>query len=332
MIDGRRGQPPGTESDTASEGDTTAENVALEPVAEGEAGGDQATPATDAPGRRLNLGRRLVRMGVTADQVTLLGLALAGVTAVAIGLGHLWIGVALVTVGGLMDFLDGAVAKAAGTASKRGAFFDSVSDRIADGLIFGGLAWYFATGSQPRLALLPFAIFGVGVVISYERAKAESLGYDARGGLMERAERLILLGIALAFNVVLVPLLFVLLGLSVVTAGQRFAKVWRQASAPEGAAGGAAGGTSGAAAVSAWRRGRVESRWRARRQDRSAAPDRRSATAFRARARRRNERIGTRLRRVLASDRSAAGRASGRETRRRQGSVSALRRRLGPDR
>ena len=106
-----------------------------------------------------------------------------------------------------MDTLDGVVAKAAGTASNKGAFFDSVADRVSDALIFGGVAWYFASGSDPRLAVLPFAIFGVSAVISYERAKAESLGYDAKGGLMERAERLILLGVALLLHVIFVPLL-----------------------------------------------------------------------------------------------------------------------------
>lgn len=325
MIDGRRGQPPGTPSDEADEGELTAD---APPLPEVSAAGDVAAePTRRSP---FQVGARLHRLGVTADQVTLLGLVLAGLTAVVIGLGHLWVGVALVTVGGLMDFVDGAVAKAAGTASKRGAFFDSVSDRVADGLIFGGVAWYLASGSDPRLALVPFAIFGVGAVISYERAKAESLGYDGKGGLMERAERLILLGVALAFNVVLVPLLLVLLGLSVFTAAQRFAKVWRQASQHEGDLRPA--NAAGLATVSVWRRGRVESRWRARRQDRSATLDRRATTTFRSRSRRRNEPLGTRLRRVLAADRSVGRHAGARRTRQRQGSVAALRRRLGPDR
>ena len=268
---------------------------------------------------------------MTADQVTVVGLLLAAVTGVVIGLGHLWIAVVLVTVGGLMDFLDGAVAKAAGTSSKRGAFFDSVSDRVADALIFGGVAWYLASGTDPRLALLPFAILGVSAVISYERAKAESLGYDAKGGLMERAERLILLGVALAFNVILVPLLWLLLALSVVTAVQRFAKVWRQASAPEPSTRPAMALAGGAT----WRRGRVESRWRAWREDRSAIARRRALSASRARSRRRSEPLGTRLRRVLVSERSVSRRstrASGASARRRQGSVTSLRRRLGPDR
>ncbi|MEZ5180814.1 MAG: hypothetical protein R2702_02900 [Acidimicrobiales bacterium] len=75
------------------------------------------------------------------------------------------------------------------------------------------------------------AVLGASMLISYERAKAESLGYDAKGGLMERAERLIALGLGLLFSSVLVPILWVMLALTLVTAGQRFAKVWKQASA-----------------------------------------------------------------------------------------------------
>jgi CDP-diacylglycerol--glycerol-3-phosphate 3-phosphatidyltransferase len=68
------------------------------------------------------------------------------------------------------------------------------------------------------------------MLVSYERAKAESLGFDARGGLMERAERLIALGVALLFDSILVGVLWVMLALTLFTAAQRFVKVWRQAS------------------------------------------------------------------------------------------------------
>jgi CDP-diacylglycerol--glycerol-3-phosphate 3-phosphatidyltransferase len=314
MIDGRRGQQAGTKDEQAGAPVPSQEpEVAVQPSPE---------PAGGKP-EAFSLGARLVRIGITANQVTIIGIVLAAVTGVVIGLGHLWLGVGFVTVGGLMDFLDGAVAKAAGTSSKRGAFFDSVSDRVADALIFGGVAWYLASGSQPRLSLLPFAILGVSAVISYERAKAESLGYEAKGGLMERAERLILLGVALAFNVILVPLLWLLLGLSSVTAAQRFVKVWRQASAPE------SGRTPHAAA---WRRGRVESRWRTWRQPRTGSARRRAALPVRVRSRRRSEPLGTRLRRVLATERVGSRRAGTRSSQRRLGSGASLRRRLGPDR
>jgi CDP-diacylglycerol--glycerol-3-phosphate 3-phosphatidyltransferase len=239
-------------------------------------------------------------MGVKADHVTVLGMLLAGVTGVTIGLGYLYVAIVLLTVGGLMDTLDGVVAKAAGTASKKGAFLDSVADRVADAFIFGGVAWYLASRPDPRLALIPFAILAVSAVISYERAKAESLGYDAKGGLMERAERLILLGVALLFHMVLVPLLGMLLALCAFTALQRFFKVWRQAS-PELATD---AGTRGA-----WRRGRVESRWQAWREPRAAGTRPRATMQSRVRARRRDEPLGVRLRRVLATERQGMRRS-----------------------
>jgi CDP-diacylglycerol--glycerol-3-phosphate 3-phosphatidyltransferase len=72
------------------------------------------------------------------------------------------------------------------------------------------------------------AVLALSMLITYERARAESLGFQARGGLMERAERLVLLGVGLAFDI-LVPMLWVMLALTAITAIQRFVKVWRQA-------------------------------------------------------------------------------------------------------
>ena len=77
--------------------------------------------------------------------------------------------------------------------------------------------------------LLPMALLGVSSLISYERAKAELLGYDAKGGLMERAERMVVLGFGLCFEALLVPVLWFMLLLTAFTAAQRFVKVWRQA-------------------------------------------------------------------------------------------------------
>ncbi len=78
--------------------------------------------------------------------------------------------------------------------------------------------------------LLPMAVLAVTALISYERAKAELLGYEAKGGLMERAERMVVLGFGLCFDVLLVPVLWIMLVLTSLTAIQRFFKVWRQAS------------------------------------------------------------------------------------------------------
>jgi CDP-diacylglycerol--glycerol-3-phosphate 3-phosphatidyltransferase len=176
------------------------------------------------------IGESLRNAGVTADVITIIGIAMAGGAAIAIGTGNLRLGLLLLILTGVPDALDGAVAKASGLSSKRGAFFDSVSDRLTDALLFGGLAWHFASTRPGHLVMLPVALMAVAMLISYQRAKAESLGYDAKGGLMERAERFIVLGFGLLFSELLVGVLWVMLALSAITAGQRFVMVWRQAS------------------------------------------------------------------------------------------------------
>jgi phosphatidylinositol phosphate synthase len=177
------------------------------------------------------LGDGLRRTGLTPDHLTVLGLLMGVAAAVAIGAGALRAGFVLVILAALPDLLDGALAKASNSASQRGAFFDSVIDRVTDALLLGGVAWYLASTHSPHTAVLPFAVMAASSIISYERAKAESLGLYAKGGLMERAERLVLLCVGLLFDSILLPVLWVMLVLTVATAVQRFVKVWRQAAA-----------------------------------------------------------------------------------------------------
>jgi CDP-diacylglycerol---glycerol-3-phosphate 3-phosphatidyltransferase len=195
------------------------------------------------------VGANIRRTGITADHLTVTGVVVAAGAAVAIGAGALELGLLLLVLCAVPDLLDGAVAKASGTAGPRGAFFDSVSDRVTDALLLGGVAWYLAGVHDGRIAVLPMAVLAASMLVSYQRAKAEALGFDARGGLMERAERIIALGIGLLFESLLVPILWLMLALTLVTAVQRFAKVWRQASAPRPTA--------------------TATRWRARRASRS---------------------------------------------------------------
>jgi CDP-diacylglycerol---glycerol-3-phosphate 3-phosphatidyltransferase len=176
------------------------------------------------------VGANLRRTGITADHLTGLGVVLAGAAAIAIANGALRAGLLLLALCTLPDVLDGAVAKASGTAGPRGAFFDSVCDRVTDALLLGGVAWYLSTTHPGRIAVLPLAVLAASMLISYERAKAESLGFDARGGLMERAERTIALGIGLLFDSALIAVLWVMLALTLFTSVQRFVKVWQQAS------------------------------------------------------------------------------------------------------
>ncbi len=176
------------------------------------------------------IGRSLVKTGITPNVITIIGIVMSCVAAVTIGAGYLRLGFLFLLLTGIPDALDGAVARAAGTGSKRGAYFDSVSDRLTDGMLFGGVAWYLASNEPGRIMMLPVAIMGLAMFISYQRAKAESLGWDAKGGIMERAERIIVLAFALLFPELLIPTLWVMLVLTTITAAQRFAKVWKQAS------------------------------------------------------------------------------------------------------
>ncbi len=208
------------------------------------------------------VGTALHRRGVTADVLTATGLLSATATAVLIATGHLHWAIVMLIVTGLHDLLDGPVAKAAGTASVRGAFFDSVTDRVADAVLMLGCAWYLVDRGEGHLALLPMGILAVTAIISYERAKAESLGLSARGGLMERAERMIVLGVALLSATIFVPVLWVLFAGVTVTAAARFVKVWNAASGKDEVI---------RRRIEAWREGRVDSRWRAWREGRTTS-------------------------------------------------------------
>jgi CDP-diacylglycerol--glycerol-3-phosphate 3-phosphatidyltransferase len=179
------------------------------------------------------IGAALRKTKITPDHLTIVGLVIGALAAVAVGSGRLRLGLVLVILAALPDLLDGALAKASQSSSQRGAFFDSTVDRITDALLLGGIAYYFAVTEDPRLAVLPFAVSAVSSVISYQRAKAESLGLDAKGGLMERAERIVMLCIGLLIEPwvdgALVWILWAMLVLISITAIQRFVKVWKQA-------------------------------------------------------------------------------------------------------
>jgi len=176
------------------------------------------------------IGKNLHRAGITADVVTITGIIMAVAASISVAFGSLRLGFVLLVLTGISDALDGPVAKASGSASLRGAFFDSVSDRLTDALLLGGIAWFLIGDNPGYTVMLPVAVMFVSLLISYQRAKAESLGFEAKGGLMERAERFIVLAIGLLFSEALIVILWIMLVLSSFTAVQRFVKVWKQAS------------------------------------------------------------------------------------------------------
>ncbi len=134
-----------------------------------------------------------IRLGISPDAVTLVGtLGVAAGALVFFPQGKLLVGVLVITAFVFSDLIDGAMARKTGRSSKFGAFFDSTLDRIGDGAIFGGLVLYFAGPGDNYLYLcLTLYCLVMGAVTSYARARAESLGMDAKGGLAERADRIV---------------------------------------------------------------------------------------------------------------------------------------------
>ena len=139
------------------------------------------------------IARLLLRMGVSADAVTFVGTIGVVVGALAFfPQGHLLGGVLFITAFVFSDLIDGHMSRMSGTSSKFGAFLDSTLDRVGDAAIFGGLALYFAGVGDDRLYLwLTLICLAMGSVTSYARSRAESLGYQAKVGIAERADRLV---------------------------------------------------------------------------------------------------------------------------------------------
>jgi CDP-diacylglycerol--glycerol-3-phosphate 3-phosphatidyltransferase/CDP-diacylglycerol--inositol 3-phosphatidyltransferase len=134
-----------------------------------------------------------IRLGISPDAVTLVGtLGVSAGALVFFPQGKLFTGVLVITAFVFSDLIDGAMARATGRTSKFGAFFDSTLDRVGDGAIFGGLVLYFAGPGDSYLYLcLTLYCLVMGAVTSYARARAESLGMNAKGGLAERADRIV---------------------------------------------------------------------------------------------------------------------------------------------
>ena len=142
-----------------------------------------------------------LRLGISPDAVTLVGTTGVSVGALAFfPRGHLLAGVLFITAFIFSDLIDGAMARLSGRSSKFGAFFDSTLDRVADGAIFGGLVLYFAgPGDNYLYVCLTLYCLVMGSVTSYARARAESLGMDARGGIAERADRTVAILVTTGF-------------------------------------------------------------------------------------------------------------------------------------
>jgi CDP-diacylglycerol--glycerol-3-phosphate 3-phosphatidyltransferase len=169
----------------------------------------------------------LQKLGVTPNQVTIFGTFLNAATGVLIVFDHLIYAGIVFLFAGCCDMLDGALARRAQQSTKWGAFLDSTLDRVSEGIVLAAIAYLFASqGQSLDAALVVLALLG-SLLVSYTRARAESLGVDCRVGLLSRPERIILVALGLFFDV-LSYAIYIMLALTVFTIIQRVVYTYRE--------------------------------------------------------------------------------------------------------
>jgi CDP-diacylglycerol--glycerol-3-phosphate 3-phosphatidyltransferase len=172
------------------------------------------------------------RVPVTPNQVTVVGFGLTLAAAILAAFGQLrWAGVVLIFAG-TCDILDGALARSTRTSYTYGAFLDSTLDRYSEGAIYIGLAAYFVSAGGPLerwLVLATLVALAGSFLVSYVRARAQSLGFTCDSGVFARPERVVVTVVGLIFGgVVLYAVIFLLAALTNLTALQRIREVWLQ--------------------------------------------------------------------------------------------------------
>ena len=178
------------------------------------------------------VGRALASVRVKPAYLTLTGLVITLAGSAMLALGEVRLGALIILAGSALDGLDGAVARASGSASARGALVDSVSDRLGEAAMFAACAFWLTSRlspaeGDPGLVVLCVLSLGAALVTSYLRAKADIEGVDGRGGIMGRAERVILFAVGFLLNQVTV-MLWLMAILTWLTVFHRFHNTWRQ--------------------------------------------------------------------------------------------------------
>lgn len=162
------------------------------------------------------------------NTLTLIGFVIICISSLFYADGKFWVGGLILLIGGLFDVIDGEVAKLTGKASKFGAFLDSCIDRYEDFIIlFGMFCWYIGSGYLATILIL-LAILG-NYIVSYTRARAESLGYECKVGLGERAFRIPFIAIGSFFGPrIFIVFLVVLVIIANTTGIYRILWVWKK--------------------------------------------------------------------------------------------------------
>jgi CDP-diacylglycerol---glycerol-3-phosphate 3-phosphatidyltransferase len=192
------------------------------------------------------IARALIRSGVHPNSITTIGTLFVVGSGVAFGVGEIQLGGVLLLLSGILDILDGQVARQGGKMTTFGAFYDSTLDRVGEGAVFSGLIFYFLNGPLPselKARALGASLVALvsSLIVSYARARAEGLGVECKVGIAARAERILLLGLPTVLfgagpgrpGVLLFWIVIVLATVSVITVVQRVVHVARVA--PRGA-------------------------------------------------------------------------------------------------
>ena len=174
--------------------------------------------------------RLLSRLGLTSNSVTLLGLAVAGVSAYLLSIGYMWAGGVALLLSGVFDLFDGALARATGRASSFGALLDSAVDRVSETVVLLGLLIFYLQESSTEGVVLVYLALAGSIMVSYLRARAEGLGIECKVGIMTRPERVATLGIGLIVGqwwpISVLIVLGAIAGLTILTSIQRLLHAW----------------------------------------------------------------------------------------------------------
>jgi CDP-diacylglycerol--glycerol-3-phosphate 3-phosphatidyltransferase len=173
---------------------------------------------------------------ITPNMLTIFGLVITAVGAALVALGHLFVGGLVLWFAGLFDILDGALARASGKVYRYGAFLDSTVDRYSEGLVYMGLLIYFLGKRSSLEPILILAALAGSFLVSYVRARAQSLGFTCDVGILARPERVVIIVAGLLLESIIhiagfSPLTLALIILAVgtnFTAVQRVWVVWQQ--------------------------------------------------------------------------------------------------------
>jgi CDP-diacylglycerol--glycerol-3-phosphate 3-phosphatidyltransferase len=175
----------------------------------------------------LPIARFLVFLHISPNTITFAGLILAVLVAYLLSQGCFVLGGLVLLCASLLDMLDGSVARLSNSASKKGAFLDSTSDRIAEAVVLFGLLVYYADLNESQAILLIFLALILSFLVSYIRARAEGLGVEGTPGLFTRPERVLVLVLGLLSGWVIAAL-WIIISLSVLTVAQRLIYSLRQ--------------------------------------------------------------------------------------------------------